>query len=329
MNKIVEINYFSGCGNSKILADKTKEIFLEKGFESKINNIEKNINSSDCDILGIILPIYGFGLPKAGNDFIKNLPPGNGKKAFILFSAAGHEGVAIVQAFIKLKFKGYDVICSRTIYMPDTWTLVQNAPTPEKFHQKKEKAYLLLDEIINNIIQNKKKICVANPISLICLGLIHVLFYFHGRQASGKLFYADENCVSCKFCFKNCPSQAIEIHKEKPYWNFNCQQCFRCINLCPKNAVQISGFTLLMYIIFIILGWKFYKLISFNFQEVFGGFNNLVAFIYSMFFSLAMLAIYSFISNKTFLKKFLPVWSITNKRKRYKISEFSAEKIPS
>lgn len=49
----------------------------------------------------------------------------------------------------------------------------------------------------------------------------------------------DDKCINCKFCTKNCPTNAINVNGNKLTINIkNCIECNNCKTLCPKNAIE-------------------------------------------------------------------------------------------
>jgi formate hydrogenlyase subunit 6/NADH:ubiquinone oxidoreductase subunit I len=63
----------------------------------------------------------------------------------------------------------------------------------------------------------------------------------------GKLKFYHEKCIGCKFCMRDCPSGAIEIHKtgdkefEAKMDLARCIYCGQCLDSCPKNALESTS----------------------------------------------------------------------------------------
>ena len=60
----------------------------------------------------------------------------------------------------------------------------------------------------------------------------------------GKIVFHPQNCIGCKLCMKDCPSNAITITKTAD-GKFECEidlakciYCAQCVDSCPKKALE-------------------------------------------------------------------------------------------
>ena len=61
------------------------------------------------------------------------------------------------------------------------------------------------------------------------------------EKQTPKMFYVNDECISCGVCKKVCPSSNIvQEPNSKPIFENNCESCLACINNCPKNAIQMK-----------------------------------------------------------------------------------------
>lgn len=53
-----------------------------------------------------------------------------------------------------------------------------------------------------------------------------------------------KDCTLCTLCAKRCPTNAIDVDREKRTWaisHLNCIQCGYCIAGCPKKCLVMKG----------------------------------------------------------------------------------------
>ncbi len=315
--KKVLIYYFSGCGNSKWVANCACEKFKEKGLDSEILNIEDVNQIQEADLTGFVAPIYGFGLPKTVLDFFKKFKPPKNQQVFVLTTPAGHEGVGLIQAKVILEGKNCNILDGRSIYMPDSWLLCCDKPEEEKFNEITAKARESIEKSVENILGGKKYFSYPNIFAFILFGFIYVLFYYLGRHFSGKLFALNKKCNSCGFCRDNCPVKSITWRENKPYWGWNCIQCFRCINKCPKDAIEISTTGLiLLFLTFFWLPFALYgSIIPSKIILKLSFLGALPKILFWILFNIFVVWTVQFLSHKNLM----PQIFLTKKRKRYKI----------
>ncbi len=59
-----------------------------------------------------------------------------------------------------------------------------------------------------------------------------------------KKFYAEDTCIGCGLCERNCPQQVIRLENGRPVWTKDeCCKCSACINRCPVKAIQYGNGT--------------------------------------------------------------------------------------
>jgi formate hydrogenlyase subunit 6/NADH:ubiquinone oxidoreductase subunit I len=62
----------------------------------------------------------------------------------------------------------------------------------------------------------------------------------------GQINFLASNCIGCKICMRDCPSDAIEIRKvgekrfEAAFDLGRCIYCAQCVDSCPKSALETT-----------------------------------------------------------------------------------------
>lgn len=229
------IFYFSGTGNSRWIAEKVAEKINDKAYDiSKINEIPEISNEKQ---IGLVFPIYAWGVPEPMNLFVKKL---NKTKAFAfaICTCGANAGNAL-----KNLSKIYHIDSSYSIIMPSNYIVGEDIEKESVILNKINNAKKEIDKISNEILEKKKVYNVEEgKFPAMKSNIINKGFNNFARTA--KPFYVDkEKCISCGLCAKMCPAHTITLVNGNPVWSENCYQCLKCINYCPKEAIQYGDKT--------------------------------------------------------------------------------------
>ena len=240
----IPLYYFSGTGNSleiaKDLADKLGECELVP-----IAKIwQKNHLASASEKVGIIFPLYYWGLPKIVYDFINKIELEKTNYFFAVVTRGGDvDGAPLLQLDEILRNKSKALSAGFFITMPDNYVLLSDAICEEEQTEMFEKAKNQIDNISEIVKQNKQNFEIAiNEKERIKFEKMNKKFHKTVNE-SDKSFFADENCNSCGVCENVCPVNNIILVEGKPKWQHECQQCLACINFCPENSIQYGDKT--------------------------------------------------------------------------------------
>jgi flavodoxin/NAD-dependent dihydropyrimidine dehydrogenase PreA subunit len=234
--------YFSGTGNTLMLA---RLLAKELGDTEIINIVSCNgpTPAAEADAIGILFPVYAFGLPKIMYKFVKNsLQIADDTYVFSLTnygSAGGPEALRQLKALFKNK--GSRLNAGFGLAMPSNYIPLGGAES----HNKQNKRFLAAAEKINQIA----KIIKARPKnyfykkSRIPLFISNFLykFFFRNYGKDAKKFYVNDNCGACESCANICPVQNIKMVQKRPSWSDNCEQCMACLQWCPAVAIHRKG----------------------------------------------------------------------------------------
>ena len=126
---------------------------------------------------------------------------------------------------------------SYSLRMPDNYVILYDPCSKEKARKFLRHSDKELETVCGDINSRASKRAGSTQGAAKSLFVPYLYDFF---RTTGK-FYADEKCISCGLCEKNCPDGAISIKNGKPEWiKKKCQHCTACINLCPMQAIQFG-----------------------------------------------------------------------------------------
>ncbi|MBE6072218.1 MAG: 4Fe-4S ferredoxin [Clostridium butyricum] len=234
------IYYFTGTGNSLQIAD---DLSKQLGNCTIHKIAEYSGEKISADTLGVVFPVYNWGLPLILCDFLKKLNISNGTYIYTVANYGGLPGKALDQCRDILKDKNIILSSGFLINMPGNYIIGYGA----KSKQAQEKLFAKEKKKVNdivNFVKNRKKGDIEKS-NLIIDRVFTNYFYkdivnFHEAD---KNFTVNNKCISCGLCAKRCPVNNITIKDGKPVWNHKCELCVACIQSCPKEAINYAGKT--------------------------------------------------------------------------------------
>ena len=239
------IFYFSGTGNSLYVVQKLHEAdggelidiagaLNEKRFKYEIAEGEK---------IGIVFPVYFYGLPTVVAEFVDQLTVESDAKPFIytVITCGGSIGNADKMLGNLLKQRNLQLNSAFSIEMPSNYVMMYDAPDKEKQNITLGNAEKQIEKIAGLLEANKKGNFVSNRGLAI---VTPISYWLYGIFRKTKKFYVTDACTSCGLCEEICPSRSIQLSYGKPEWiNEKCSHCTACINRCPAQAIEYGNST--------------------------------------------------------------------------------------
>jgi len=233
--------YFTGTGNSlKVAEDLAKEL-EDAELVPVVRLLNKNSVSVSADRIGIIFPVYMWGLPIIIKDFIKKLDMDMATYIFGIVTYGGFPAATLKQLNNLLKGKGLKLSSGFGLHLPGNYTPLYEAIAEEKqrklFSEEKRK----INQIAKFIGEGRRGKIESNfsLINMIFSGLIYTVSASKiPRMDAG--FWLNEKCNSCEVCARVCPVNNIEMLEGKPKWLHHCQQCLACLHWCPQEAIELG-----------------------------------------------------------------------------------------
>lgn len=250
------IIYFSGSGNSALVATWISEVYKDQLFELTTETsadlsaryLEANNNGEK---VVWVSPVHSWGLPRPVVDFIKSLPAFSGTNTeravnFLVLTMGDDVGLTDKQLSRLLKSRGYSPLHgSWAVRMPNTYTMMKgfDVDSDRVVDRKMRRGNPDSQSVAKSIQGNVKVTHVyRGRFAWIKSKIIYPWFIRHA--VSTKPFHATEACVGCGLCAKGCPMKIITMKDGRPEWKpGRCAMCERCYHHCPTHAIAYGNKT--------------------------------------------------------------------------------------
>ncbi|MCB4792760.1 MAG: EFR1 family ferrodoxin [Elusimicrobia bacterium] len=236
------IYYFTGTGNSLKVA---RDIAGGLG-ETELIPIAKAIKNDvkpSADRIGLIFPVYVWGVPVIVTNFVKKLEATD-KYFFSVVTYGGMPASTVNQLKNLLRGRNIKLSAGFGVKMPGNYVPLYGAYPEKTCNELYDKEKNKIKEIIEYIKAGREGRCEDNSfiVNWIFSGIIYNLSVSKMHEASKK-FWVKDTCTKCGLCEKICPVKNIRLDQGKPVWDKRCEQCLACIQWCPVEAIQFGKST--------------------------------------------------------------------------------------
>lgn len=258
----VLILYFSGTGNTEYVAKYLEKKLLNPMLQIELGSIENTLpeKTVEFDLLIIGFPIYAGASPEFFRQYLNMLPNAKQKGVFIFCTRAMFAGQAIKDVYELLGHKGYIPLGHRIVGMPGSDGLPfmsKNSKYVQRAINRDYSDLKVVDDfaqtiayVIGEIDQGKsiesmsKKAPEGIPLLNIVFQFLWDIGYKFAEKKIKPRFRADDKCIQCGLCVKQCPAKNISLKNGSIIFDTRCYMCMRCINQCPNEAIQIGKWTI-------------------------------------------------------------------------------------
>ncbi len=233
--------YFSGTGNSKYLA----ECIAKRTEDTAISIVEINneIVLNKGEQLGIVFPIYFWGLPSILEEFFKRIKILGAEDSYIFCAATYGSTCGQADNYLNklLKKKGLNLSSSFGVKTVDNYTVWFDVKDKDILAQILKEEESQIKKVTNQVLNREKVFINKDKKSkFLCVGAR--ICYENARKT--KHLKVNNQCIGCGLCAKDCPVGAIKIKDMKPIWiKKKCTMCFKCLHNCPKFAINYDNKT--------------------------------------------------------------------------------------
>lgn len=240
------IFYYSGCGNSRWVAE---QLAARLGEEMRfIPDLQREgmatYEIAQGESIGFVFPVYSWAAPQLVTDFIGQVK-WTGKASYVWMACTcGDEMGMTHKTFRKtLEKVGLDLQGVFCLQMPNTYLCMPGFKLDDKKleDEKLARAAEKLPQMAESIRQHKAvQDLIVGTLPRLKSYVIQPCFV---RFATDKKYHVTDGCTGCGLCERKCPLHNIKIKDGHPQWQGNCTQCMACYHHCPQNAIQFASYT--------------------------------------------------------------------------------------
>jgi NAD-dependent dihydropyrimidine dehydrogenase PreA subunit/flavodoxin len=249
------IFYFSGCGNSRHVAETLAEglddtlVFIPEA--AREGRYEYSL--AEGESLGFVFPIYAWAPPRLVLDFIEKMAvkvgpsTGSGTLTYIYFACTcGDQSGLTEKVFRKaMAKKKWSLSACFSVQMPETYIGMAGfkLDSEESMKRKFEATDATLTRNIPRL-KAKERFSEMTKGGAAWLKTYVVNPGFNRMATDDTKYLSTEACIHCGKCVEVCPLKNVTFEDGRPKWNGNCTMCMSCYHHCPVNAIQYGKATM-------------------------------------------------------------------------------------
>ncbi|MDR0778528.1 MAG: EFR1 family ferrodoxin, partial [Methanomassiliicoccaceae archaeon] len=206
------ILYFSGTGNSRYVAERLGTM-LDLPF-APVTDVKDNEIDASGRSVGIVWPVYFWGIPTLISEFIKKTEFKNFDKIFSVCTYGEKPGNASRMLEKEFLRKGIVVTHHFEIRMPYNYVLFYKVPPKDEQTRMLSEADDCIERIHGLLAEKEyeEKRSLMAPM----MSAIGYPWHKYGRRT--KRFRVTNECTGCSVCEEACQMNIIQMKDGRPSW---------------------------------------------------------------------------------------------------------------
>ncbi len=233
-----DIYYFSGTGNTLLVARKTAETLRQHDVTVGLHRIEtsKAVDVPGDGLLGIGFPVAAQGTYPCVWEFLDQLPAGNGRHVFMFDTLMMFSGGIVGPVKKLLTAKGYVPVGAVEVIMPNN--IFPRKVDEEKNERARERGMRAAETFVRDLLEGRARWGRVPVISDLMGSFSRANWVWKVMKGPFGLSVNVDKCSKCGLCVKLCPVDNIQVDEEKtPTIGDRCNFCMRCYAFCPERAI--------------------------------------------------------------------------------------------
>jgi ferredoxin len=220
--------YFTSTGNSLAVAKRVGGNLIS--IPQIIDRLRPEYSD---DVIGVVFPIYGFGLPKMVARFLRGTKL-SAEYTFAIGTYGNKTGACMRNVQRLVGFDYAESLLMVDNYLPGFDINDQIAKLPEKNTEGN------LTRIITDIGVRKKLTATASMGDIVLTAAIQAGENTFTQATQAQNYLINSECTKCGICAKVCPAKNITVDEGIEFGD-QCEWCLGCVHLCPKNAIHLKN----------------------------------------------------------------------------------------